>query len=379
MPDATEPPVTGNIADLINNLFGKNNNSINIISSGIGTLADAGGAIGLVLTVVGWFNSQPDPIQAVLDALRDDFAQLYKDLEARQNEEDWRSLAELVSASEGVFEILDGLVKAQPPLTDEQRLDHIATCLAPLNALSDASADPPSSFFLAVYSEQVYWDDVYYGSQAPSAYADGQVFSYVYILPYYLKALLILTAVGTAFFADFGKTAQHEQDSVIKFSNFLVTVHDLISAGITKLFARFPGRRTGDGDALIFEYGAVEKFSGFSSVKSLELPGPPHNPGLMEQKLRVRALGEMQNVYAGVGLPGVWAAINSLNKLAGRSAIPPSQYARWSFREIFSEAGSNALSNGFFHLSDMAKFLRRTPPTDMAQTGPVSWRSLLGH
>jgi hypothetical protein len=382
---------TGNIADLLNDLFGTNGRGINILSSGLGALADLGGAgitvpdegplVVALLAAIGLFtggsNSKPDPLQPILDALQRDFAQLNADLNARWNEEDWRNLAQLVGDAETVILNLDGLVNAQPPLTERDRLDHIATCESPLVKLSDSTIHAPSPFFLALYDHQVYWPgDGYYQRQAPPAPPDNQVFSYLYVLPYYLKAVFILTAVGTAFFADFGKTKQHGQDAVIMTANFLTTVYDLILGGITQLFSGFPGKRVPEDPGTYFEYGAVEKFSGFSSIGDVVF-GPRHTAGGAEfHKVQIRALGELKKVYAGVGLPGVWAAINSLNKLAGQNPLPRHEYARWSFRETFGQAVS-ARSDGLFHLSDMGRFLRHTYPPDTAQTGPFSWRNLL--
>jgi hypothetical protein len=328
------------------------------------------------------------------------------------------------------LQTLDGLVQAQPPLTDAQRLDHIATCLAPLNALSDGSTHPPSPFFVAVYSEQVYWTDagqflqaqfamdnqgnyyqttpdldVGYGAQAPPAPPDNQVFSYLYVLPYYLKGVFILTAVGASLFTDFGKTAQRQQDAIILFANFLTTIHDLIAGGIIKLtppastgqpisplwdfvmggsgaWGRVPGitgEYGGDGVLIgaVFEWGAVEQYSGVNSIRSNGSPAPLFPQGQIYQKLQVRALRELINVYANVGLPEVWNVINGLNKIAGQAPLPPHKYSAWSFREIFGQAGVDAQSDGLFHLSDMANLIRNTPPLDTSQTGPVSWRNLL--
>jgi hypothetical protein len=369
----TDP--TGNLAELLNDVSGENGKGINAFSSLIGTLADASGAVASIIAIVNFFGGEPDPLQPILDALQQDFAELYARLNARWSEEDWRALANEISAAESVLEILGDLVAAQPPLTEEQRLSYIATCLVPLNALSDASTHPPSPFFLAVYSAQVYWTDSYYGNQAPPAPPDDQVFSYLYVLPYYLKALFIFVAVGKAFFANFGNTVQHQQ--VVTFTNFLTTVHDMIAGGITKLFSGFPGKPLEPGTSTLFEYGAVEKFSGFSSIKSSEWPIHILTPVPTVQKLQVRALREMKTVYAGVGLPGVWAAINSLNRLTGQNPLPPHAYARWSFRQALSVSGSRPESDGAFHLSIFANFIRHTIPLDTAMTGPFSWRNLL--
>jgi hypothetical protein len=313
-------------------VFGINSDAADHIGSLVGAVADVSGAVGAAVAIADLFISQPDPLQPILDTLQQDFAQLYAILEARFNDEDWKNLAALVKDAESVLQILDGLVNANPPLTDAQRLDHIATCLAPLNALSDGSTHPPSPFFLAVYSDQVYWTDagvylqanvqpimnpnpphdetwqelgtigVGYGTQAPPAPPDNQVFSYLYVLPYYLKAVFILTAVGTSLFADFGKREERQQSTIIGYAKFLTTLHDLIAGDITKLTPPPPPPDSGwqfifpffgvhgvtaqyvgmpnppQVSALVFEWGAVENYSGYSSIKSATCEWPSRFP-----------------------------------------------------------------------------------------------------
>jgi|SRR5271165_44905 len=331
-----------------------------------------------------------------------------------------------MSEAEAVGGILDGLVTAQPPLTDDERLGHIATCLAPLFALSDGTTHPPSPSFLTVYSEQVYWTDagrfrqdvfsydkeqkvwgvpvnavdVGYGTQAPPEPPDNQVFSFLYVLPYYLKGVFILIAVGTSLYANFAKTAQRQQNDVILFTNFLTTIHDLVAGGITKLspgpppwrlnweglFVRgIQGEFVGGGKVMPslnninIIWGAVEKFSGFSSINwySVKVADTFVDYDNMLKKIQIRVLGDAMKVYAGVGLLKVWTAINSLKSLSGQTPLSPPKYARWSFRDIFDTVGIGSRSDGFFHLSDVARLLRDTPPFDTLRTGPFSWRNLL--
>jgi hypothetical protein len=258
--------------------------------------------------------------------------------------------------------------------------------------------------------------DVGYGTQAPPAPSDNQVFFYVGVLPYYLKAVFMLTAVGSAMFADYGRSAQRqdEHDTLIKFAKFLTIIHDLILGGITKLspppppwltepvtplspinpeggfvrgiqgtFTVIPPSRTERSTVQLIDimpiWGAVEKYSGFSSMKwpGIKVAGALINYQAVFNKLQVRVLREAMNVYAGVGLPNIWAAINNLYRFAGQPPLRPDRYSRWSFREVFGTGGVGPRVDGLLHLSDMAKFLRHTPPIDTPQTGSFSWRNLL--
>ena len=85
---------------------------------------------------------------------------------------------------------------------------------------------------------------------------------------------------------------------------------------------------------------------------------------MSEPKTRVIAVGEAM-------------VVNGLKKIAGQAPLPSHKYSGWSFRGIIGQAGLVAQSDGLFHLSDMAKFIRHTPPYDSFQTGLVSWRNLL--
>src|SRR6516225_8805925 len=100
-----------NTGVLLNEVFGTNSKAVDAIGSVVGAVADVSGAVGAAVGIADLFISQPDPLQPILDTVQKDFAQLYAALEARQNEEDWRNLAKLVSDAEDVLETLDGLVK----------------------------------------------------------------------------------------------------------------------------------------------------------------------------------------------------------------------------------------------------------------------------
>src|SRR5262249_43714379 len=129
------------------------------------------------------------------------------------------------------------------------------------NALSDTTiVRETGPFFLAVFSDQIYWTDaglnlqnievhdaetqltfnstvdVGYQLQTPPAPSDNLVFSYLYVLPYYLKAVGMTISVGASLFADFGKNSDREQDALLSFADFLSRIHNKIAnEGIKQL------------------------------------------------------------------------------------------------------------------------------------------------
>jgi hypothetical protein len=132
-------------------------------------------------------------------------------------------------------------------------------------------------------------------------------------------------------------------------------------------------------------WGAVEQFSGFSSTRWLGFNVASFvDYGATFKKLQVRVLGQMIKVYVGVGLPAVWAAVNSLYSITGQPLLAPNQYARWSLREIFTVSLISARNDKFFHVMDVVKLLTHAPPSDTPPPPPphsfqntVSLRSLL--
>jgi hypothetical protein len=436
-PTNEPPPPTGNTAELLKRLGETNTKEINLFSTAIGAIADNAGAVGAVFsvveTIIKLFGKPEDPNEQLAEILKklEAFAVMFASFKARQTQLFWTQLATQVSAAVSVVESLGGFVHAQPPLTDNDRHTHIDTCLTPLNALSDTTVFPETgSFFLAAFSDQTYWTDAGmhmqqsfvdggeanpglhpsepvdagYGTQAPQVPSDNLVFSYLYVLPYYLKAVSMATSVGASFYADFGKNSDREQDAVILFADFLTGIHNKIAdEGIRKLTPPdptdvgwrgdlirdviVPGIVMGTSDPpnidrMTFEVGAVEIFSGYSFVTTsptFVFGTAPATQQMIFRKLQVRALRGMMNVYLGVGLSDVWNTINKLNGVAGHNLIPHHKLAHWSFREIFDLTSVAGRSDEFLHFSDLAAFIEQTPPLDTATSGDflVSWRNLL--
>jgi hypothetical protein len=418
------PNPAGNLASYLDAVSDANFSAINAFSSFLGTLADIGGSIALIETIVGLFqpNHQDQYLAQELQAIQQYLVQMYSDLEKSFQEQSWVNLSELISGSYAVVQSLPTLLTEQPPPSDDFRVAQVEACLSPVDALSDTTLRPTGNFFLSTYSSMTYWTDagafmwtnfyvnddgnwaeetvdVGYGLQAPAEPADNQVFSYLYVLPYCMKTYAALMVTGTALYPDFG-TNTLWRASLVGFAQFLTTIHDTIAGGITKLTPPdpasldwystleqgnpVPGILPPDGyppvGGCTFLFGAVEVYSGYSSINDGNIQPFPLS-GTEEaiyQKLQVRALGEMITVYKSVGLPNVWSVINDLYQLTQQPLLPLHKYAAWSFQEIFFQASLASQGDGLLHLSDLATLLSQTSPLDTAQTGPsLSFQNLL--
>jgi hypothetical protein len=419
------PNPAGNLASYLDAVSDANFSAVNAFGSFLGTLADIGGAIGLIESIASVFNpnQQDQYLAQALQAIQQYLAQMYSDLEKSFQEQSWVNLSELVSESEAVVQSLPTLMTEQPPPTDDFRVAQVETCLRSVDALTDTTLRPTGNFFLSTYDSMTYWTDagafmwttwyvnddgnqteetidVGYGLQAPPKPADGQVFSYLYVLPYCIKAYAALIATGAALYPDFG-TETRWRPSLISFARFLTTIHDTIAGGLTILTPPDPavtadwGSSVSQGNAVpgilptsgfppaggyTFIVGAVEVYSGYSSINELTFQPFPLS-GTEEavyQKLQVRALREMIRAYMDVSLSTVWSVINNLYQLTGQPLLPLHKYAAWSFQEIFNQAGIAARTDGLLHLSDLAALITQTSPLDTAQTGAsLSFRNLL--
>jgi hypothetical protein len=437
-PSDPSPPAyapSSNLGVLLNGLSITNSQAIDTFGAGIGLLADVGGAIGIVGSVVttvqmvsSWFNSQPDPLQPVLDQLQKDFTQLFNLVEAQHLETEGQTLAQLVGKAEADFQTVQALLSSSSigSVSDFEKRSNISDCLAPLDTLSDTTAVPViGPFFLAPYVADDAWTDAGqhmqasymqdadnewiltrpvdtgFGTRGPTPTEDNQVFSHTYSLPYYLKAVFILNFVGVSFYPDFGT---RYAAALSTFVTFLSGIHDTIVGAIQPLLAAPPGP---DGwligpDAVIpgmtldialsaddsvptvfgvtFAYGAVEIYSGTSSVSSAGfMYGDASLPddATIYRKLQLRALGASIKVYAKVGLDGVSDAIDNLNRISGAPVGPRPRFKQWSLRDAMATAGIAPRTDGAFHLSDLYQFLVYTPPFDVDPSNAASLLAVL--
>lgn len=87
----------------------------------------------------------------------------------------------------------------------------------------------------------------------------------------------------------------------------------------------------------IIEYGAVEIYSGYSSIESnyiISLYGSEfvYDAVSIPNKLQLRVLGKAKEVYIACGLLDTWTVINNVLTLLGQEPLPRPNYADWSFR-----------------------------------------------
>jgi len=132
-------------------------------------------------------------------------------------------------------------------------------------------------------------------------------------------------------------------------------------------------------DTVNIEYGAIETFSGVSRMADYVIKFPPGSnldPSL-NQKFQIRLLRKAKEVYVAVGLMTLWNTINSLNRLVGGPLMSRPNFADWSFRnELIPMSNIAAQGDCKFHLMDLARFLKHTPPDDTPSLDKAATTSL---
>jgi hypothetical protein len=262
-------------------------------------------------------------------------------------------------------------------------------------------------------------DDASYGTQQPPLNDDGSVFEYRITLPMYLSVISAFLAIGRTLDPNFLTSAQPD---LVKATNKLQSIHDKLMTAGNGLTPLSPPSSMGDSvqnlacpepvDGVppgrpavqlvygplppardhaqmppvvgaVIEYGAVEKFSGISSIGDgyqLNFAGDVADPALYN-KLQIRVLKRMKDVYFATGLASVWRTINHLKALTGGLISNAPSFADWSMREVLGKAKLPSQS-GAQSLRGLAAFIVRTQPfdTQYSDTFPhvtVSFKDLL--
>jgi hypothetical protein len=418
-----------NLANALNNIGVTNASAFDGVGTAIGAIADVagalsgiGGAVSLVASLMGQGDQTQQELQNILNTIQNDFAQLNQTLKAEDLIQRLTDLGNQLAPAKAVLDSLQSLV-TQLPLSPYEVTQQLETCASAIDALV------PDANWLTPYNDQIYWNDWQslwppsppwlfagtwgYGEQAPAANSDGTVSNYTYILPAYMEAVFIFLSVGACIDPNF---VQNWSNSVLRPAAALLKAkHDAILAGIVQLS---PGNWNGqtlsqhliilyDGQAprlgfpipgvsplldtasfpevnvtgTNIEYGAVERFSGASSVALHQLV-PPLSANSTDWgpygKFRIRLARRFKLVYNAAGLSTVWNAIDNLNAITGDPPLSGPSPGVWSFRRDILGAANVPPQNGNISLLAVARFIRYTVPVDTpADTLFTSFGTLL--
>jgi hypothetical protein len=412
-----------NLADLLNDIGSGNAAPTAALGDLIGTISDVSGVLGTVGAVVSILNlltggdsATAAQVQEILTTIQNDFAQLNAADKAQSLIAALTNVTNALGPAKTAMDNLKASVNAQPPLTAAGILEQIGPCETAINQLS---AD---IIWTVVYSYQIYWTDALYGDQAPTGSSTDLVFNYTYVLPAYMYALFAFLSVAGCLNPTF---ATEYADTIIRpAASLLQAKHDTIfngggdplssPNGIVRLFPWYPGQSNkwpwrwngqllwqlrsspqkgfyppgmsalSSPDGVNIEYGAVETYSGYSSIANYALifssafssdstDSAPFN------KFQIRFLKRAKDVYVGVGLLAVWNTINKLKALVGDPLVPRPNFADWSFRNDIAPLVANGL-DAPTSLRSVANLINNTPPADVPQNAFIpylSFRSLL--
>ncbi len=453
-----------NLSDLLNAISKDSVDVTDVIGALLGFTADISGAIGMVGLIDSLLNPQVT-LQDIDNAIRAGFAQQEAENQAAQILAQNASLFSIFGQwAWPALQGLKSEILTQP--TPAEANEYIVNCLRTLDAfnsplMNPGQAEPPTLMWNLTAGWPIYWTDAGenltrcdyfdppgysirdpgYGPQNPPLNPDDiTVYYYVYALPIYVYAVAIFITVGLALAPSTFATAAGYGPTLSSpatgqgLAEVLKAQHDLIlKSGIVELspynwvdlgllasscprYTSYESRGPTPGVTLVYtplgpgefptsaiiEYGAVERYSGYSSVgesytltiQNLDTSGDKTigNAALLSGdqtignaalfgKLQIRLMKRVKDVYVGVGLLTVWNTINAIKTLVGDPVLAGPSMADWSLRQVF-ETSSLPSADGTFSLRKLAQFLITTPPFDTPYSGApastsVSVRELL--
>jgi hypothetical protein len=447
-------------------MLGVQTDGILAIGSVIGTLSDLASGVGTITAVVNFVagiigGGKPDPTKQALQDILNAVQQLGKDFKAVDIKDDWNHFDDNINQALGNWTDLVNLVNNIPPgdtATREQVVlenqdavqrfgelsawtvvyDHTNYFLTPeptyraptfpVGTLTWAfSSNLPAASGFAVTtvnyggttgSYQAYRCGglTFAAMLQPQPNGDGLIFNYVYVLPYFMRTIMMYLAVGAALEPDtFVQTHASQIRSLcitqLQMYHDQIVDGDQTNPGIVNVLAppldcfatpswdskapwawmktgsdymtwdMPPGNYNIDG-SFAQPFGAVSAYGGFAAVAGY----PSLNPVPQDQrsytrffaKYLLRALAQRKAVYQGIGLPAVWNALQRMKALVGDAPLGTCP-GDWSFKEIYDLVGVQAQGQQLIHTLSMrglTAFLDNTPPT-YSRSGPISLRQLL--
>jgi hypothetical protein len=414
----------------LNSVSDANGAAIDAVGVGIGALLTALSAVqpyaALVVAIISIVEtlitlSQPDPVQSKLaeveQTLNNAFQRLAGDAVAREITSRNTTLYNIFTPAYTQLQTLKGEVDANP--TPAEVIDFIRPCITALDSLGGGTQ--PNEVWNMTFDSRVFWTDagLYqnfcydppftlsnpagYGLQAPPVSADSTVWVYNYSLPLYMLTVSVLLSVGGALDPQFIGNYTAELRSAAALLNSVY--EQIFDVGLVRLSPpdwtntglihsacpnRAPGIRllynaSQQPIGASIEYGAVEKFSGCSSMGDgyvINISSAADNQGVgIFNKFQLRVMKRAKDVYIAVNLPRVREVVNHLNSLVGDAPpLPDPSFADWSFRRDILPLAQLAPLAGGQSLRSLAGFIIGTQPFDTPYKSvaeDVSFRQLL--
>jgi len=371
-------------------------------------------------------------LQNVLNAVQNVVQELGQPLSGNQLLERNQTIVGYLATAQSWFEQLP-LNAPPPPLTEFDLTQYMSTSLTYLGQLTYSPGSADLAWNVS-FAWGIYWNDqgqymvttpifgnvnpvdVGYGQQAPPLNSDGlTTFVPTYALPAYLYGVTMFLGEGRVldpnFIADYASElggaaavllSVHQQFIQNGFVT-LLPPNWAARGGFAAMFATgtvptgvrytavpyqpppelggpplpyFPASELGGPgrygfEGVVLEYGAVERFTGTSSIGAnyqldMSKPGSDLDPGPFN-KLQIRALKRTKDVYLTVGLRQVRQVINQLRALVGDGLLQPPYFEDWSLREV-CVLSQLPIGAGGYSLTELAKFIILTPPLDTTYT-----------
>jgi hypothetical protein len=415
----------------LDDLAGSNKEALVRLGGAIGLLADLSGAFSTITGIISFLENLtgggPDPTQQALQEIQNMLSVVLVDQKGEDLLARWRDLDQYLIPAEAVFRNLLSDINANPPLSSGEKSNRILTCLNAVLAFEIGEGDDkwkavrgeqtdyfvlplPSNPFM-IYEGQglngyagllSYDDTTFTKTFIPDADASGLVFNYTYVLPAYMRSLMIFLAVGAGLDDHF---LENQRGQLRASAAVLQGRHDFIKAGIVNIAAptlsdlqTVPGSRppmsrwhaaglpvlTSLQSPFPFgePFGAVNIYSGASSVDSYaQGRGTTDDKALTRfyGKYLLRAVNRSKEVYRNIGLVPVLDVTNLLRRLSGDAPLSGPSFGDWSLRSAFGMLGGRSnpdFANVTYPLSArlLESWLASAPPLDSSPLSTLRHR-----
>lgn len=372
-----------NLADFLNEVSDDSQNATNQVGGFIGFVADLAGAISGVTDFFSWFAhlGQPsnDSVQNALNKLQAsvDAGKKATDtgVSALGMQANFQAVDSVVDPARAIF----GSLPIIDPKDETSVTDSIEKCYTALISLRD---DVESKWTVPFADGAASYTDPWSGNVFPPH--TDLMFSYTYALPQFIRSigffLTVIAALKPSALSDY--TADLTQCV-----ERLQLVHDkIVSEGLvgTKIpvvndveFVHADGAleelgtnwTNGSGylvygNAALWPFGAVERFSGASIVDSywpfLPYTIDPWFPENFFRLLELRIEDRKKKLFTQLGLPVIRKTIKLLQTIIGQPVSTAQPYEAWSLRNALRILGVSLNGSGTFR--SLMAFLKGIPP-----------------